>query len=154
DFSRKPHWRGTWPNDVSHHRCFDGELFGGTKLWIVRKPCHGLIERPAQVKEDASAGGAVVSPAAQRLKQCIARKLRHKIAGKSADSAKARRTRSGGARPSFMIVAMTHHTDPVALFKCIVQKPFERPPRRMHLDRTFKPAVMCVVEIRIAPAHM
>ena len=90
----------------------------------------------------------------QRLEQGVARELGHEIAGEPADRAEGRCARAGRAGAALVVVAMAYDADPVAARKGVMQEPFERAPGRMHLHRALEPAVMGIVEVRIAPADM
>src|ERR1700686_156643 len=53
-----------------------------------------------------------------------------------------------------MVVAMADHADAKAHFERVVQDPFERAPRRMHLDRALDTPVMRIFDVGIAPTDM
>src|SRR6266511_2599086 len=110
-----------------------------------------LIERPAQVEEDASAGGAIVTPAAQRLEQGVAGEVGHEVAGQPADRAEGGGARPRRARSSLVIVAVAHDPDAIAFLERVVQQPFESAPGRMHLDAALEPPVMGGFDIRVTP---
>src|SRR3954466_1282541 len=90
----------------------------------------------------------------QRVKQRFARKRRHEIAGKATDRAKTGCTRTRRARPSLMIVAVTHDADTIALLEGIMQNPFEGAPCRVYLNGALQPAIMGILQVRVTSTDM
>jgi len=157
DLRRKLHRYGTRADDVAHERLARVARAGlllRHKLRVLCKSSDRLGERAAQVDIKPCAGGAVMVPAPQRLKQCVARELRHQVAGEPADRAEGRGPGARGAGPPLVIVAMAHDPDAVAQLEGIVQEPLERAPGGMHLDGALDPAVVRMADIGVAPADM
>ncbi len=95
-FGSNPHRHTARANDVSHPRTLHRK-FRPVRAAGPRKTGDGLVERSVQIEKDPGAGRSVVAPLPQCLEQCIARQLRHEIAGKSTDRAKTGRARAGRA---------------------------------------------------------
>ena len=154
-FDRKIHRHPAGSDDVAHQRLSD-------RQFLLPSPTCGSSENavtssanvPTHFEEQPCAGRAVMPSFAQRLEQSVARQLRHEITGQSADRAECRCARRSRTWTPFVVVAVAHDADPIALVECIMEKPFEGAPGRVHLHAALDAPVVSFFDVGVAPADM
>ena len=92
--------------------------------------------------------------APHRLEDCIAIEMGRQETGQASIAPEEGSAWIAGAGSALMSVRIRHDPDAIALFECVSQNPLEGSPGRVHLDRRFKRSIMCILDVRIAPANM